>query len=222
MLFGAGLGLFSAGCPTGGAPGLPLPRGGLDPWGGGFNPISCRVLAPSSLRVTSQIPGTTTPLKSSLLWAGEPARSREEPPRTKWAREGKEVGAAAPPCKKFRETPRTPPPSPFRVIAHAISRPTPRPPPITTACAGLSPNSPLDVPLNKTIGSKTRKPRLVLEPPISPFATWIPILQECEAAKPELSFPASPQPQSGLRSCADCLARPSADRPRPRFPSSNH
>ena len=85
---------------------------------GGFNRISCRVPAPSSLRVTSQIPGTTTPLKSSLLWAGEPARSREEPPRTKWAREGKEVGAAAPPCKKFRETPRTPPPSLFRLIAH--------------------------------------------------------------------------------------------------------
>ena len=38
------------------------------------------------------------------------------------------------------------------------------------------------LPLNKTIESKTP---LVLEPAISPFATWIPILQECEAAKPE-------------------------------------
>ena len=46
-------------------------------------------------------------------------------------------------------------------------------------------NSPLDVPLNKTIRSKTRKPRLLLESPISPFATWIPVLQECEAAKSE-------------------------------------
>ena len=46
-------------------------------------------------------------------------------------------------------------------------------------------NIDVDVPLNKTIGSKTRKPRLVLEPPISPFATWIPILQDCEAVKPE-------------------------------------
>ncbi|KAI4582544.1 hypothetical protein MJG53_009095 [Ovis ammon polii x Ovis aries] len=46
-------------------------------------------------------------------------------------------------------------------------------------------NSPLDVPLNQTIRSKTKKTRPLLESPISPFATWIPVLQECEAAKSE-------------------------------------
>ena len=44
--------------------------------------------------------------------------------------------------------------------------------------AGSSQNSPLRVPLNQTMRSKSRKPRLVLGPPISPFATWISILQE--------------------------------------------
>ena len=85
---------------------------------GGFNPISCRVADPSFPSVTSQIPDITTSPKSTLFWPGVPARSREEPPRTKWAREGKEVGAAAPPCKKFRETPGTPPPSPLPLITH--------------------------------------------------------------------------------------------------------
>ena len=83
---------------------------------GGFQPYFLPRPGPLVPPVTSQIPGITTPPKSPLLWPGEPARSREEPPRTKWAREGKEVGAAAPPCKKFRETPRTPPPSPFRLM----------------------------------------------------------------------------------------------------------
>ena len=46
-------------------------------------------------------------------------------------------------------------------------------------------NSPLDVPLNKTIRSKTRKPRLLLESPISTFPTWIAVLQESESAKSE-------------------------------------
>ena len=85
---------------------------------GGFNPISCRVADPSFPSVTSQIPDITTSPKSTLFWPGVPARSREEPPRTKWAREAKEVGAAAPPCKKFRETPGTPPPSPLPLITH--------------------------------------------------------------------------------------------------------
>lgn len=72
--------------------------------------------------------------------------------------------------------------------------------------------------------SKTRKPRLVLELSIYPFATWIPIFQEREAAKAEPApSPASPQLHPlDLGSCQDCLARPSALRPRPRFPSSNH
>ena len=119
-------------------------------------------------------------IQVTLVLARRAARSREETPRTKWAREGKEVGAAAPPCKKIRETPRTPPPSPSRLITHPTSSPFPAKP-----RAGSSPHSPLDVPLNKTIESKTRKPRLVLEPSIYPFATWIPIFQECQAAKPE-------------------------------------
>ena len=46
--------------------------------------------------------------------------------------------------------------------------------------AALIPWMPLDVPLNNTIRSKTRKPRPLLESPI-----WIPVLQECEAAKSE-------------------------------------
>ena len=179
VLFGAGMSLFSAEWPTGPKrPGsrAPTSQGRAGPLGG-FNPISCRVPAPSSPSVTSQIPGITTSPKSPLFWPGEPARSREEPPRTKWPRERKEVGAAAPPFKKFRETPRTPPPSHSRLITHPTSSRS-----TATPRAGSSPHSPLDVPLNKTIESKTT---LVLEPPISPFATWIPIFQECEAAKPE-------------------------------------
>ena len=98
------------------APGLPLPRGGLDPWG-----VSTLFpAAPRPPRPPASLPKFAALLlhPSQPLWPGEPTRSREEPPRTKWAREGKEVGAAAPPCKKFRETPRTPPPSLFRLIAH--------------------------------------------------------------------------------------------------------
>ena len=179
VLFGAGMSLFSAEWPTGPKrPGSTAPtyKGRSGPLEG-FKPISGRVPAPSSPSVTSQIPGITTSSRSPLFWPGEQARSREEPLRTKWAREGKEVGAAAPPFKKFRETPRTPPPSHSRLITHPTSSRS-----TATPRAGSSPHSPLDVPLNKTIESKTT---LVLEPPISPFATWIPIFQECEAAKPE-------------------------------------
>ena len=67
----------------------------------GFQPYFLPRPGPLVPPVTSQIPGITTPPKSPLLCPGEPARSREEPPRTKWAREGKEVGAAAHPVKSF-------------------------------------------------------------------------------------------------------------------------
>ena len=126
------------------------------------------------------LPASPPKLLPLLLHPRHPSsgpESRQEGGRSlrgaKGPREGKEEGAAATRCQKFREAPRTPPPSPF---PHPTSSRSP---------AGSSPNSPLDVPLNNTIRSKTRKPRLLLEPPISPFVTWIPILQECEAAKSE-------------------------------------
>ena len=141
VLFGAGLGLFSTGWPTGPKrPGstAPTSKGRSGPLEG-FNPISGRVPAPSSPSVTSQIPSITTSSRSPLFWPGEQARSREEPLRTKWAREGKEVGAGAPPCRKFRDTPRTPPPFPSRLITHPTSSRSP-----ATTRAGSCPNSPLD------------------------------------------------------------------------------
>ena len=54
----------------------------------------------------------------------------------------------------------------------------PRAPPL----AGSSRNSPPGVPLNQTMRSKSRKPRRVSGPPISPFAIWISILQEWRMA----------------------------------------
>ena len=144
--------------------------------GGRFTAFPAASRPPASPSVTFQTPCITISPKAPLFWPGEPARSREEPLRRKGAEGREEEAAAATPCKKFREPPRTPPPSPFRVRTHATSSRFP---------AGSSRNSPLDVPLNKTIRSKTRKPRLLLESPISPFATWIPVLQECEAAKSE-------------------------------------
>lgn len=70
------------------------------------------------------------------------------------------MGAAAPPCKSFLRKPEETAPIPFP--AHnpcsLLKCST------ATACAGSCPNSPLDVPLNKTMESKTT---LILEPPIS-------------------------------------------------------
>lgn len=79
--------------------------------------------------------------------------------------EGKEERAAAPPLKKFREPART-------------QLPRAAPPPR----AGSSRNSPPGVPLNQTMRSKSRKPRRVSGPPLSPFAIWISILQEWRMA----------------------------------------
>ncbi|KAM9679545.1 uncharacterized protein ACBT57_004175 [Dama dama] len=55
--------------------------------------------------VTSQTPGITTSPKGPLFWPGEPARSREEPPRSKGA-EGRERGGGG--GDTLQEVSRTP------------------------------------------------------------------------------------------------------------------
>ena len=58
---------------------------------GGFTAFPAASRPPSSPSVTSQTPGITTSPKTPLFWPGEPARTREEPPRRKGA-EGRERG----------------------------------------------------------------------------------------------------------------------------------
>ena len=156
------------------APGLPLCRGG---WNlGGFHRISCRV--PATLFSQRHLPNS----RHHYFTQDAPVLAR---------RAGKKPGGASEEKRGRGKGKRR-----RRRRHHARSFANPRghhPIPFT----GQNPsnllafprrfirNSPLDVPLNKTIRSKTRKPRLLLESPISPFATWIPVLQECEAAKSE-------------------------------------
>ena len=127
VLCGVDLGPFSPGSPTGPnhpSPGLPLSRGGLDPWG-----VSPHFLPRPGHPL---LPASPPKLPASLLHPRRPCsgpESRQEAGRSfrgeKGPREGKEEAAAATPCKKFREPPRTPPPSPFRVRTHPTSSRSP-------------------------------------------------------------------------------------------------
>ena len=127
VLCGVDLGPFSPGSPTGPnhpSPGLPLSRGGLDPWG-----VSPHFLPRPGHPL---LPASPPKLPASLLHPRRPCsgpESRQEAGRRfrgeKGPREGKEEAAAATPCKKFREPPRTPPPSPFRVRTHPTSSRSP-------------------------------------------------------------------------------------------------
>ena len=178
VLCGVDLGPFSPGRPTGPKPPgsrAPTLQGRVEPWrvSPHFLPRPGRPLLPAS------------PLKlpASLLHPRRPCsgpESRQEAGRSlrgeKGPREGKEEAAEATRCKKFPRTPADTTPIPFSGQNPSNLLAFPR---------RFIRNSPLDVPLNKTIRSKTRKPRVLLESPISPFATWIPVLQECEAAKSE-------------------------------------
>ena len=143
---------------------------------GGFTAFPAASRPPSSPSVTSQTPGITTSPKAPLFWPGEPARSREELPRRKGAEGRERGGGGGDTMQEVSRTPADTSPIPFSGQNPSNLLAFPR---------RFIRNSPLDVPLNKTIRSKTRKPRLLLESPISPFATWIPVLQECEAAKSE-------------------------------------
>ena len=143
---------------------------------GGFTAFPAASRPPSSPSVTSQTPGITTSPKTPLFWPGEPARTREEPPRRKGAEGRERGGGGGDTMQEVSRTPADTSPIPFSGQNPSNLLAFPR---------RFIRNSPLDVPLNKTIRSKTRKPRVLLESPISPFATWIPVLQECEAAKSE-------------------------------------
>lgn len=161
VLCGVDLGPFSPGRPTG-----PKPPGSRTPtlqgagWTlGGFHRIFCHV--PATLFSQRHLPNSRhyyfiqgTPVLAGRAWQEALRSLRGE----KGPREGKEEEAAATPCKKFREPPRTRPPSlPGQNPSNLLAFP-----------AGSSRNSPLDVPLNKTIRSKTRKPRLLWSHPSLP------------------------------------------------------
>ena len=111
VLCGVDLGPFSPGRPTGPKPPgsrAPTFQGRVEPWGVSphFLPRPGRPLLPAS----------PPKLPASLLHPRRPCsgpESRQEPGRSlrgeKGPREGKEEAAAATPCKKFCEPPRTPP-----------------------------------------------------------------------------------------------------------------
>ena len=178
VLCGVDLGPFSPGRLTGPKPPgsrAPTFQGRAGPLEG-FTAFPAASRPPSSPSVTSQTPGITTSPKAPLFWPGEPARSREEPPRRKGAEGRERGGGGGDTMQEVSRTPADTSPIPFSGQNPSNLLAFPR---------RFIRNSPLDVPLNKTIRSKTRKTRLLLESPISPFATWIPVLQECEAAKSE-------------------------------------
>ena len=148
------------------APGLPLPRAGLSP--GGPQQHFLYVLAPFSPSVTSQSPRITASPR-------HPCSGPESPQAARGSQgKGKRRGRRRHPQEVSRTPAHTT--TPVQVVTH----PTPLPPPTLprTPRAGSSRNSLPEVPLNQTMRSKSRKPRRVSGPPISPFATWISILQE--------------------------------------------
>ena len=92
---------------------------------GGLSSISCSVLAPSSPSVTSQ----SLRITASPRHPCSGPESRQEAGRSlrgeKGPREWKEEAAEATRCKKYREPPRAPRPSPFRVRTHPTSSRSP-------------------------------------------------------------------------------------------------
>ena len=106
------------------APGLPLSRGGLDPWrvSPHFLPRPGRPLLPASppkLPASLLHPRHPCSDPESLQEAGRSLRGEKGP------REWKEEAAAATRCKKYREPPRAPRPFPFRVRTHPTSSRSP-------------------------------------------------------------------------------------------------
>ena len=162
----------------------PTSQGRAEPW---------RVSTAFPVRsgpVSSQSPRLTASPRHPCSGPESPQVARGEPPRCKGPRGGKrgEGGGATP-----QEVSRT--------RAHPTS--PPRAPPL----AGSSRNSPPGVRLNQTMRSKSRKPRRVSGPPISPFAIWISILQEWRMA--------GQRSGSFLGRCRRCSARAPCPRARP-------
>ena len=111
VFFSAGLGPFSQ---TARLQGLPLPRGGLDPCGVStlFPAASRPPRAPRHFPNSRHYYSTqVTPVVSRR--AGKKPGGASEDQMGQGRERG---GGGGPPCKKFRETPRTPPPSPFRLM----------------------------------------------------------------------------------------------------------
>lgn len=164
---------FSPGRLTGpkppGSRAAPTFQGRVEPWGVSphFPPRPGRPLLPAP---PPKLPASPLP-KAPLFWA----RSRQEAGGA-WRRKGAEGrerggGGGGDTLQEVSRTPEDTTPSPFG----SESMQPPRVPP------QVHPELTADVPLNQTIRSKTRKTRLLLESPISLFATLIPVLQECEA-----------------------------------------
>ena len=217
VLCGVDLGPFSPGRPTGPKPPgsrAPTFQGRVEPWGVSphFLPRPGRPLLPAS----------PPKLPASLLHQRRPCsgpESRQEAGRSfrgeKGPREGKEEAAAATPCKKFCEPPRTPPHplygsepiQPPRVPPHAPRRVIPE------LTAGRSAEQDHRKQNETGLGS-THLSLCHLDPNFSG-------VRGCQARTrdpPRLAHSCT----LDLRSCPDCLARPSTLRPRPGFPSSNH
>lgn len=156
---GVDLGPFSPGRPTG-----PKPPGlqgshfpGADGTLGGFTAFPAASRPPSSPSATSQIPGITTSPKAPPVLASE---SRQEAGRAR----GEKAEGAGKRRRRRRHharsfaNPADTTPIPFRVRTHPTS---------SRFCRFIR-NSPLDVPLNQTIRSKTKKTRPLWSHP-SPF-----------------------------------------------------